>query len=321
LKKNGVYEMAEPSKSYLRNIIGNYMLELGRIDDRVVIVNADLMGTSRNETFVKEFPKRAFNVGIAEQNMVSFSAGLAHEGFIPYAFSMAPFISMRACEQCRTDVAYGNLNVRLMATYAGCSGGISGATHWGIEDCAIMSGIPGMTVLEPCDAVQAKKMLEKTLDYNGSIYIRSSVEPVSDIYGTEYDFQIGKASIVRNGDDGAFICSGVVVQYAIEASKILENMTGKQIRVVDMHTIKPIDKEAIIEASMTGNIVVAQDHNIMGGLGSIVAAVIAEERLHTKFKILGVGDRFTAMAHAPYLYHMFGYDTDGLVKTMLEFIK
>lgn len=303
-------------KAYLRDVIGKYMLELGRKKQEVVVVNADLMGTCRNASFVTEFPERSFNVGIAEQNMVSFAAGLAHEGFMPYVFSMAPFISMRACEQCRTDVAYGNLNVRLVATYAGCSGGISGVTHWGIEDCAIMSAIPGMTVLEPCDTVQAVKMLEALLVYNGPAYIRSSVEAVENLYERDYEFEIGRASVPVEGEDGAFICSGVVVQYAVAAARIICEKCGKRIRVVDMHTMKPLDREAVVEAAKTGYLVVAQDHSEIGGLGDAVARVLAEESIPARFEVLGMKDTFTVMAHAPYLYHAFGYDTDGMVKTM-----
>ena len=306
------------SQSNLRDVIGNYMVELGQRNSKVVVVNADLMGTCRTGEFAREFPERSFNVGIAEQNMVSFAAGLAHEGFIPYAFSMAPFISMRACEQCRTDVAYGNLNVRLIAAYAGCSGGISGATHWAIEDCAIMSGIPGMVVLEPCDAIQAKKMLEATLTLNGPVYIRSSIVPVRDIYTQEYEYKIGQATVVKQGEDGVFLCAGVTVQYALEAAECIEKKLGKSIRVVDVHTIKPLDRQAVIDAAMTGKVVVAQDHNVIGGLGYSVASVIAEEGLLTQFKILGINDRFVSMAHAEYLYHMFGYDEKGLANTMLE---
>lgn len=308
-------------KTFLRDVMGNYMTELGRKDERVVVVNADLMGTCRNRSFVEQYPERSFNVGIAEQNMVSFSAGLAHEGYMPYAFSMAPFISMRACEQCRTDVAYGGLNVRLMATYSGCSGGISGATHWSTEDCAIMCGIPGMTVLEPCDAVQAKKMLDATLNYEGPIYIRSSVEPMIGIYTDTDVYQIGKASVVHEGDDGAFLCAGVTVKYALEAAIHIEQASKKKIRVVDMHTIKPIDRKAVLNAAATGRIVVAQDHNIIGGLGTQVAQVLAEEGIGVSFVNAGIPDRFVAMAHAPYLYHEFGYDTEGLEKKMIELLE
>lgn len=307
-------------KNFLRDVIGEYMVELGRENSRVTVVNADLMGTCRNRTFSDKFPNRCFNVGIAEQNMVSFSAGLAQEGFIPFAFSMAPFISMRACEQCRTDIAYGNLNVRLIATYAGVSGGISGATHWSIEDCAIMSAIPNMVVLEPSDPVQAKRMLDASLEYNGPIYMRSSVEPVPNIYDETYSYELGKASIVMDGNDGTIICSGIVVKYAIEAAIIIYQKIGKRIKVVDMHTIKPIDRKAIIESASTGNIIVAQDHNVIGGLGQQVASIIAEEGLQVRFKNIGIRDEFTAMAHAPYLYHKYGYDKEGLVNTLLEFL-
>lgn len=312
--------MAE-EKVFLRNVIGAYMIELGKKNDKVVVVNADLMGTCRNKTFVEVFPKRSFNVGIAEQNMVSFAAGLAHEGFIPYAFTMAPFMSMRACEQVRTDVAYARLPVRLMATYAGLSGGISGATHWAVEDCAIMTGIPEMTVVEVCDEKQAKIVLDFSLDYDKPLYIRSSVEPVRNVYPSEYKFELGKASVLKEGADGAFICSGVVVQYALEAANIIEEKYGKQIQIIDMPTIKPIDRTAVIETAKTGNIIVAQDHNIMGGLGSAVATVLAEEGISVKFKILGLTDKFVAMAHAPYLYHQFEYDTEGLVKNMIQFLR
>ena len=307
-------------KYFLRNIMGAYMVNIGNQNEKVVVVNADLSGTCRNKTFTEIFPERAFNVGIAEQNMVSFAAGLAHEGFIPYAFSMAPFICMRACEQCRTDVAYANLNVRLMGTYAGLSGGISGATHWSVEDCAIMGSIANMIVLEPCDPIQAKKMMEATLKYNGPIYIRSTVEPVISIYNNDYEYKIGKASIVKDGVDGAYICSGITVKYALEAALRIEKKIGKSICVIDMHTIKPIDKEAVIKAAKTGNIVVAQDHNKIGGLGYYVAAVLVEKGIITNFINLGVGDNFEIMAHVPYLYKKLGYDTDGLEKSMMKLI-
>ena len=142
------------NKSFLRNVIGEYMTHLGDVNERVVVVNADLSGTCRNKNFVNKYPNRSFNTGIAEQNMVSFGAGLACEGFVPYVFSMAPFLTMRACEQCRTDVAYGNRNVRMIGVYAGVSGGISGATHWAIEDCGIMTSIPNIAVFEVSDANQ-----------------------------------------------------------------------------------------------------------------------------------------------------------------------
>ena len=303
------------SKSFLRNVVGEYMRTLGERDDKVVIVNADLAGTCRNKSFAEKFPDRAFNVGIAEQNMISFAAGLAHEGFHPYTFSMAPFITMRACEQIRTDVAYGNRNVTMIGVYAGVSGGISGATHWGIEDVGIMTAIPNITVFEISDANQAKKILDFSLTYNKPVYIRLGVEATEDIYD-EISIKPGGSFTVMDGDDGAFICSGVIVQYAVEAAKKIKTATGKSIRVLDMYSIKPIDKEAIKNAAQTGNVIIAQDHNIIGGLGTIAAAVIAEAGISTKLEILGIRDKFIPMAHAGYIYHQFSLDTKGLIIKM-----
>lgn len=309
------------TKSFLRNEMGVYMTTLGEKNNKVVIVNADLAGTCRNKEFLNRFPERSFNTGIAEQNMVAFAAGLAHEGFIPYVFSMAPFLTMRACEQCRTDVAYARLNVRLMGVYAGVSGGISGATHWAVEDCGIMTSIPEMTVLEPCDANQAKRMLDATLNFKGPVYIRSSVEAVRDIYDEDYEFEFGKSTVVRVGNDGVILCSGVLVQYAIEAARCIKEKINADIRVVDMYSIKPIDREAVRSAAKTGNVLVAQDHNVIGGLGSMVAMVIAEEGLCTRFKVLGIKDRFEPMAHANYLYNLFEIDSIGLCKNMLKMLE
>lgn len=309
----------ENQKYFLRNEIGAYMNTLAKKDERVVAIAADLYGTSRIKGLVEEFPDRCYNVGIAEQDMVSFAAGLAHEGFIPYTFTMSPFLSMRACEQVRTDVAYANLNVRLMSLYGGVSGGISGATHWGVEDIGIMTSIPNITVVEPCDPVEARKLMDLTLKDNGPLYIRTSVEPSIQIYEESLDYEIGKAITIREGKDSAFIVSGVTVKYALEAADRLSKECGIEATVIDMHTIKPIDKAAVLEAAETGHIIVAEDHNIYGGLGSMIAMVLAEESISCKFKNIGYPDKFVAMAHAPYLYHEFGYDADGLFEAMKGF--
>jgi len=308
------------NKSFLRNVMGEYMTRLGEKNDNIVVVNADLSGTCRNRDFCARFPGRSFNVGIAEQNMVSFGAGLAHEGFITYVFSMAPFLTMRACEQCRTDVAYGNVNVKMIGAYAGLSGGISGATHWGIEDCGIMTSMPNIVVLEVSDANQAKRILDLSSEYNGPMYIRSSVEPTLDIYGDDVKVRVGGSLIAKEGDDGAFLCSGVIVQYAVEAAQRIKEKTGKDIRVVDMYSIKPVDEEAIVAAACTGNVIVAQDHNVYGGLGMMVAKTFAEKGLSSRFKILGLNDTFVAMAHAGYLYHQFEIDAEGLEENMLKML-
>lgn len=292
------------------------MTSLGEKDDRVVVVNADLSGTCRNRSFTEKYPDRAFNVGIAEQNLVSFSAGLSCEGFVPYAFSMAPFLTMRACEQVRTDVAYGNRNVRLMGVYAGVSGGISGATHWAIEDVGIMTSIPNIAVFEVSDANQARRLLDYSLVHKGPMYIRSSVEPTLNIYEDDVKVGLGGSLTVKEGSDGAILCSGVIVQYALEAADLLREQEGKSVRVVDLYSIKPVDEEAVISAALTGKIVVAQDHNVYGGLGSIVSGIIVKNGIKTKMETLGIPDQFVAMAHAPFLYKKFNLDANGIVNTM-----
>lgn len=304
----------------IRQVVGEYITVLGRKNEKVVVVDADARFGGRITSFVDEFPEREFNTGIAEQNMLSCAAGLAHEDFIPYTFSFSPFLSMRACEQARTDVAYSKANVRMCGSYGGYSGGISGVTHWGLEDVAIMTAIDGMTVIELSDPYQAVHLLDASLAYEGPIYFRMGVAPVPVLYEENKSFEIGKAAIVREGDDGAFIVSGPIVQYAIEAADRIQEKTGKNIRVIDMFTIKPIDKDAILSAVNTGHIIVAQDHNKIGGLGYMVAAVIAENGKACDFKILGCADEFIPMAHAPYLYHKYGYDADGLEKNMQQML-
>ena len=304
----------------LRDTVGNYLVTLAKRDRRVTAVTADAVSTCRLKTFENTFPERLFNVGISEQSMIGFAAGLANEGFIPFTFSMAPFTSMRACEQCRTDIAYGNKKVRMVTAYAGVSGGVSGATHWALEDCGIMCSIPNITVIEPSDPVQAERLMDASLTYSGPIYLRCSVETVPGIYSPETSFEIGKASIAREGDDGAIICSGIAVKYATEASDIFKRETGKCIRVVDMHTIKPIDKEAVIRAAQTGTVIVVQDHNVIGGLGSRVAEGIVSESMPVNFRTLGIPDSFFVMAHAPYLYRKFEIDTEGILKNLREML-
>lgn len=300
-----------------RMITGQILVDLAKKDERIVAVNADLTKVINVDVFRKEYPERCFDVGIAEQNMVSFAAGLAHEGFIPFLGSMATFVSMRACEQIRTDGCYGKVPLRVLGHYSGYSGGLMGATHCAIEDVAIMSSMPGMTVLEPSDSFMYRKMIEQTLEYKEPVYFRHGERtPLAHIYGREFDFEIGKAITAREGEDGAFICSGITVHFALAAAEQIEQETGAKIRVVDMHTIKPIDEAAVIEAAKTGRVIAAQDHSVIGGLGSHVANVIARAGISCKFKILGAKDQFVPLATAAYLYKINEYDTEGLVKNM-----
>lgn len=317
--KNGIIDN-NYEKYYLRDAISSSVLAHAQNNKNICFVSANVMSSSRVLESIKLFPERAFNVGISEQEMISFSAGLAQEGFTPFVFTMAPFMSMRACEQVRTDIAYNNLNVRMIATYAGVSGGISGATHWGIEDCAIMRGIPGITVLEPCDPIQAKKMIDALEYYKGPVYIRIGVEPVPNLYDEDISYEIGKANTIMEGDDGAFISSGVLVKYAIMAAQRIEKETGKKIMVIDMHTIKPVDCDAVKKAAKTKKMIVIQDHNIIGGLGDAVASVLVQSGIGIKFRCIGIPDKFIVMAHAPFLYKKYGMDEEGVYSSMMEIL-
>jgi transketolase len=223
---------------------------------------------------------------------------------------------MRACEQVRTDICYSNLPVRIIGNGAGYSNGISGATHCAFEDCAITTSFANMTVIEPGDPFMVVDVLEETMKWEGPIYIRLGREAVAALYPESTEYKIGKALIPRDGDDGAFIAAGIVVHHAIEAAKTIEEETGAKIRVIDMHTIKPIDVEAIIDAAKTGKIICSQDHNIIGGLGYCVAAVLAENGASCEYKILGCPDKFVPIANPEYLYHMNEYDAEGLAKHM-----
>ena len=296
------------------------MTTLGNKNEKIVLVNADLSGTCRNRNFALSFPNRFFNVGIAEQNMVSFAAGLSCEGFVPYVFTMASFLTMRACEQCRDDVAYGSRNVKMIGIYAGVSGGISGATHWAIEDIGIMNAIPGINIFEVCDQNQARNLLDYSLTIDKPMYIRVGIEPVDCIYPIDVKVTIGGSHLLRDGGDCFILTSGITVKYSLKAAEELEVRYGYKVGVIDLYSIKPIDIDAIIYACKSGRLLVVQDHNINGGLGSIVATIIVKSGLSVKYQVLGIPDVFSPSAHAPILYEKFYLDSKGITETILDLI-
>jgi transketolase len=306
-------------KMSAREVYGRKMAEIGKTDDRIVVLTADLMRSNRTGDFMKQHPERFFNTGIAEQNMMGIAAGLALEGKIPFVSTMATFATMRACEQVRTDICYANLPVRIVATHGGLTTG-AGPTHYGQEDMAIMRSLPNMTVIAPGDPNQIGKVIEASIDWEGPMYIRigRGGEPV--IYKEDYKYEIGKSITIKDGKDVTLIATGAIVFYAVAAAEKLSK-DGIQARVIDMHTIEPIDKEAIIKAAKeTGVIVTGEDHNITGGLGTAVAEVLAEEGISCKFKRVGIPDVFGVFGTPEELYHKYGYDADGIysaVKGML----
>ena len=299
-----------------RDAVGICLGELGDKYDKMVVITADVDVSSRISAFKEKYPERCYNTGIAEQSLMSVAAGMAHEGFKPLAFAFAPFASMRAYEQVRTDICYSNLPVIIIGNGAGYSNGISGCTHCGLEDSALMVACNNMTVIEPGDPQQIIKVLEAAMELNGPVYIRLGREATSSLYPLDVDYKIGKALIPREGDDGAFICTGIMVHFAMEAAQRIKDELGKEIRVVDMHTIKPLDKESVITAAKTGRVVAAQDHNIMGGLGQLVGSCIAEAGIACKLVSRGCADTFYPIANPEFLYAKHGMDADGLYEAM-----
>lgn len=294
-----------------RQSYGEALVSLGKENDQVVVLDADLSGATKTNFFAKEFPKRFFNVGIAEQNLMATAAGLSTFGKIPYASTFAVFAAGRAYEQIRTSICYPNLNVKICATHAGITVGEDGATHQMLEDLSLMRTLPNMTVLSTSDDTQTRWAVKEIAKIQGPVYLRLCRLATPVIYDEGEEFEIGKAVQIGEGTDGTVIATGVTVAEAIQAKEELAK-EGIQIRVLDMHTIKPIDREAIVKAAKeTKKIVTVEDHNIIGGLGSAVCEVLAEE-YPTKVTRMGIHDCFGKSGPAEALMKEFGIDQTAI---------
>lgn len=260
-----------------REAYGAALAELGEKYKNVVVLDADLSKSTKTNDFKKKYPERFFNMGISEQDLIGTAAGFATCGKIPFASTFAMFATGRAFEQIRNSIAYPKLNVKIAATHAGITLGEDGASHQAIEDVAIMRAVPNMTIVNPADALSTRRAIEAAIQYNGPMYIRLGRLGVPEVYKDDMDFTIGKGILIQEGKDVTIIAAGFMVHLAIEASTMLKE-EGISAEVIDMHTIKPIDKELIIKsAQKTGAIVTAEEHNIIGGLGGAVAEVLCEE--------------------------------------------
>lgn len=303
-----------------REIYGRTLTELGKTDPRIVALTADLAQTTAIVYFAEAFPDRFFNVGIAEQNMMGIAAGLAKTGLIPFASTMAVFACFRAGEQVRTDIAYQNLPVKIIATHGGISFGHAGTTHHCTEDFAVMRSIANMTVICPADGIETSRVVRACVDIPGPVYIRigRGFEPPCH-ENEEYPFEIGKASQVRDGKDLTIICCGIAVLQSLEAAKTLEEQDGLSVRVLNMHTLKPLDREAVITAvSETRRILTIEEHNVIGGLGDAVGTVIAESGKGCVFQKHGLQDEFAVIGYAEDLYAHYGLDSNGIVGKVRE---
>lgn len=287
-------------------------------DKNVVVLEADLGKATKSMEFKKYDPERYFEMGIAESNMIGTAAGLATCGKVPFASTFAMFAAGRAFEQIRNSVAYPNLNVKIVATHAGITVGEDGGSHQAIEDISLMRSIPNMVVLNPADALEAEKAILAAKEYYGPVYIRLGRSATPGIHNEDYEFKIGKGEVLTNGEDVAIIATGLMVAKALEAAKILSEQ-GINATVVNISTIKPFDNNLIIDiAKRIGKIVTAEEHSIIGGLGSTVAEVLIEE-CPVKIKRIGINDEFGRSGSAEVLLEKYNLTADHIVETVKAF--
>lgn len=302
-----------------RESYGMALVELGYENSDIVVLDADLSKSTKTNEFKEKFRDRFFNVGIAEQNLMGMAAGFANVGNIPFASTFAVFAAGRAFEIIRNSICYPKANVKIAATHAGITVGEDGGSHQSIEDIALMSSLPNMTVIVPADHREAMAATKAAAYINGPVYLRFGRCSTSDIYDDSYEFKIGKGSEIVEGNDVTIIATGMMVQKAIEASKILKDK-GITARVINMSTIKPIDREIIIKAAReTKGIVSAEEHSIIGGLGSIVASVVCND-CPTKVKMVGINDEFGQSGTPDELMEKYKLTSDAIVKKALEIL-
>ena len=297
------------------------MVELGKEHQDIVVLDADLAAATKTGVFKKVFPERHIDCGIAESNMMGVAAGIATTGITPFASSFAMFAAGRAFEQIRNSIGYPHLNVKIGATHAGISVGEDGATHQCNEDIALMRTIPEMVILNPSDDVEAKAAVKAAYEHKGPVYLRFgrlAVPVINDI--PNYKFEIGKAITLREGTDVTIIASGLTVNESLEAAKLLEK-DGISAEVINMHTIKPLDEQAVINAAAkTGKIVTVEEHSVIGGLGSAVCDVVAEKAQAKVLKI-GINDVFGESGAAVELIQKYGLDSESIYHKVKEFLK
>lgn len=312
--------MSDIKKIATRESYGNALVECAEDFPNLVVLDADLAGATKTGTFKKAYPDRHIDCGIAESNMTGIAAGLATCGKIPFISSFAMFAAGRNFEQVRNSIGYPHLNVKIGATHAGVTVGEDGATHQCNEDIALMRTIPGMTVIVPSDDIEAKAAVRAALEYEGPVYLRfgrSAVPVINDKPG--YKFTIGKGEKLTEGKDVTIVATGICVDSALNAAKLLE-ADGISAEVINIHTIKPIDKDIILEsAKKTGKVVTVEEHSVIGGLGSAVCDVLSEN-LPTPVKKIGVPDVFGESGTAAELVKKFGLDGESVYKTVKEFV-
>ena len=311
--------MADVKKMATREGYGRGLVALGAAHEDVVVLDADLAGSTKTGMFAKAYPDRHFNCGIAEADMMCVAAGFAANGFVPFASSFAMFAAGRAFEQIRNSIGYPHLNVKIGATHGGLSVGEDGASHQCCEDFALMRSIPGMVVICPADGVEAEAATKAAYEYQGPVYLRMGRLAVPVFHEDGFAFKIGKGEIMREGTDIAIIANGLMTYEAIKAGEALEAM-GIHARIVNMSTIKPLDEEIVLKAAKEcGKVITAEEHNVIGGLGEAVCAVLSE-KLPTPVRRVGVQDVFGCSGPAWDLLAKYGLDAATICKTAHEML-
>ena len=313
--------MSEVKKIATRESYGNALVELGKEHDNLVVLDADLAEATKTGMFKKAFPERHIDCGIAESNMIGIAAGLASTGKVPFCSSFAMFAAGRAFEQVRNSVGYPHLNVKIGATHAGISVGEDGASHQCNEDIALMRVIPGMTIINPSDDVEAKAAVKAAYEMEGPVYLRFgrlAVPVIND--RPDYKFEIGKGIVLREGSDVTIIATGLEVNESLEAAKMLE-ADGISAQVINIHTIKPLDTELVVSAAKkTGKVVTVEEHSVIGGLGGAGAETLAEQ-CPTKMLRIGVMDTFGESGPAVKLLEKYGLDAAGIYGKVKAFLR
>jgi transketolase len=308
------------TKIATRDAYGDALVGLGKKRNDVVVLDADLSGSTKTAKFAKAFPDRFFNIGIAEQDMVGTAAGLAIGGKLPFLSTFAVFATGRAWEQVRQSVCYPNLNVKVVASHAGITVGEDGGSHQSVEDVAVMRVIPNMTVIVPADGPETLQAIEAVAEYKGPCYVRVGRNKVPTLFGDDYRFKIGKAHVFNEGKDAAIIATGIMVAEALQARDLLK-AAGIDAGVINMSTIKPIDTGAVITAAARcGAIVTAEEHSVIGGLGGAVAEVLAESAPVPMVRI-GVKDTFGTSGDSAGLLKHYGLSADDIAAAVKEVIK
>lgn len=303
-----------------RDAYGKALLELGNTKDEIVVLDADLSKSTKTNEFANKFPSRFFNMGIAEQNLIGEACGFAASGKIPFVSTFAMFAAGRGFEIIRNSACYAKLNIKICATHAGITVGEDGGSHQSVEDISIMRSIPNMTVLVPADGVETSKIVFEIAKYNGPVYVRLGRSSVPTLFDSDYEFKIGKGVLLREGRDVTIIACGIMVNEALKASELLKQ-EGIYARVINMSTIKPIDRELIIDsAKKTGAIVTVEEHSIIGGLGSAVSEVVTDE-CPVIVKKIGINDVFGQSGTPNELMKAYGLTIDNIIEKVKEIVE